>query len=322
MAGQYDAPHILSNDAERYVASTTSEAIFFIRARAADDVRPYQEGRDALSHLLRIPVSSKGKRKRDEASSSKKPEPADQVDDSWHEGDIYTATGFAARRQDGLMIILTAAHIIKQVYAHRPVITNDCRLLNTAIFFDVLCIHQERNLLHADPPQSFGAIPRRFTRATVLAIDSQLDLLALQIQEDQIQIYAYPTHVQVPCPHNHGVIPIAERTSPDSERVLFQSWPNLRCDSTYWTKSSYAERRYDTLTSLNPYHYGMKLLEIPGLNCPKGCSGGPIVNGLMCAVGLYHGVINGYGYAVSLRDIRNFMQRYHLLEGPMPAVPP
>jgi hypothetical protein len=177
-----------------------------------------------------------------------------------------------------------------------------------------MCIHQERNVLNtAAPADDIGAMVRKFSIATVVGIDSELDLLALEVTDGSMMIYNQATQQRFPCVQHHGLIPVDDRTAPDSEEVLVQSWPELRSDSTYWAKSSYPERRYNTLTSTNPYRYGMRLLELPGVNCPKGCSGSPIVNGRLCAVGIFHGTLGNYGYAISSGDIRNFLQRYNLV---------
>jgi hypothetical protein len=332
MEAQPEVPNFLPTFAHRYVASVTSDAIFHVRARAMDDARPSRDGRAALNRLLCIndpkrnsgnrTVASSSSKQKSKASSSEHPEPSEPLDDMWTKDDIRTSTGFAVRRNENRMLILTVAHIIRPVYAHRAVITNACEDLNTAFRFDVMCIHQERDLLSiAEADQDIGAMRRTFTNARIVAIDSELDLLALEVADDEIWIFDEATKECSPCVRHHGLLPIDEMAAADSEDVLLQSWPELRSDSTYWAKSSYPERRYNSLTSTNPYGYGMRLLELPGVQCPNGCSGSPVINGRLRAVGLLHGVLGKYGYAVSSADIRNFLQRYHLVSNDCCYVP-
>jgi hypothetical protein len=220
------------------------------------------------------------------------------------------------RRYEGNTLILTTAYIVRPIYAHRTVVSNDCTDLNTAFRFEVMCIHQERNLVStAAPDRDIGTMRRRYTYARVLAIDSELDLIALQITDSGIMncIIHNNLYLYLPCGQPHGLIPIAEIPATDGEEVLLHAWPELRNDSTFWTISSYPDRRYSCLTSVNPYRYRMRLLELPGVNCSQGCSGGPVVNARLQAVGVMHGVLNNYGYAIPSSDVLTFLQRYHLV---------
>jgi hypothetical protein len=89
---------------------------------------------------------------------------------------------------------LTVAHVIEEVYYDGRHLTagsadstsaDILRDINTAFYFDVICVHQERLLKKSDV-EDISKLERFHTPAEVVAIDARVDLLALKCQIEGI----------------------------------------------------------------------------------------------------------------------------------------
>ncbi|KAL5215605.1 hypothetical protein ABZP36_007006, partial [Zizania latifolia] len=101
------------------------------------------------------------------------------------------------------------------------------------------------------------------------------------------------------CNFEHPPIAVAPRPPQTTEEVVLLGWPPQRSESISIGHVSFIDRTYDMICDLdyNVKGYTMRLMEVAGLICSQGYSGGPLLNNNVEIVGTYHGVIENKGYS-------------------------
>ncbi|KAM0905784.1 hypothetical protein ACQ4PT_017159 [Festuca glaucescens] len=298
-----EEPHILSNQALRFVAEQSAESVFSVqvcpRSKLEDDNVNAVKALDKLMRRV-------GKNNQDKGAvdvDAKKPE-------------FSMVTGFSIGKAKDCLTILTVSHVIEEVYYDGRHLTagsadsssvDILKDINTPFHFDVICVHQERLLKKSDV-EDISKLARFHTPAEVVAIDTRVDLLALKCQIEGIYI---SEDAEYSCPYHDTSLAIADLPAPTSETVLLQGWPYLLSDFQSCGNISVNERPYNVVDKTNQYGYQMKLIEIPRMKCVSECSGGPVVVGAMaegrlCYVGVYFKTIKNSGYAVNLHNVKEF----------------
>lgn len=155
---------------------------------------------------------------------------------------------------------------------------------------------------------------RQTTTARVIAVDTQKDLLVLEINTGYLCLFSGENQRTEYCRFEHPPIPIAPRPPRTMEEVVLLGWPPQRSESASTGTVSFIGRTYDMICAedSNVKGYTMKLME-SGLVCSNGYSGGPLLNNDVQTVGTYHGVIEKKGYSVSLEDINQFLTRFQVV---------
>lgn len=355
-------PHIFSNEAENYIATTAVDSVFLVEVdirhfHVPDDQPRYKQmcknmyasisnrvlpktppenetggpSKASKTNQSDGPSASRGKGKKKgpstttskemESSTSElapetepkqkpQPEPKQGLTTNITQGTRQRqATGFVIARRANIIKILTCAHIIEDVYTkdkHEVTLQE----LNAEFTFDVQCVHQERRLLATPSPLPTSRRLRSLTNAMVVAIDTSKDLLVLQVNADDILLSNSQT-----CTCEHAPINIALAPPRIREKVMLLGWPPQRSESSTEGCVSYLKRTYDAVCDIdfNVKGYTMRLMEVSGLVCGHGYSGGPLLNNEMEFVGTYHGTIEMKGYSVSLGDIRRFLAQFEVV---------
>lgn len=217
-------------------------------------------------------------------------------------------TGFLVHRHDNFIYILTTAHAVDSVYqkgVHQISILD----LNVAFSFSIICTHHEEYLKSTQPDMKVSELVRSYSAASVIAIDTQKDLLLLEAEVDQLRLHDVDDDQFVACPFDHPVITMSLSPPAKDELVLMHGWPPHRVNSSVWGNASHNNRTYDVLTRSNVKGYDMRLMEVPQFDCSDGFSGSPILNGDSNCVVVYHAIIKQtkFGYCISLDDVRRFV---------------
>lgn len=283
------APHILSNPQQQWVVEKTANSIFSIISTPRGEKFPNDKvaKEKYVAILSRLHTGGKNQ-SRHWSAWEKKWSKLKKV--------TATATAFAFQKPEkGHLILLTSAHLIKEMYLKKYGLTKpDIASLNKAYCFDVSCVHTAREF-QISPEDDNADL---YVSATLVAIDSSLDIMALTVCEQDLARRCTASHCTI-----NG---IADEMPPRGELILLQGWPHGKFDTSAWGHMSTA-RGYNWITSENPHGYRMKVSEIPLLDCEDGCSGGPLVNGKLQCAGLYHGTLDYCGYVVHISHIRQFL---------------
>lgn len=158
-----------------------------------------------------------------------------------------------------------------------------------------------------------GKIERITTAAYVVALDTSRDLMVLEVPTTHIISRKDPNGAKIVCDSDHPIIKMAQSYSGRMNKVFLQGWPPQCYMSASPGQMCFEGRSYSSITSLNPKGYRMKLSEIFGMVGPKGCSGGPVVNHEKQCAGVFHGVIDNKGFAVSLDTVKDFLQEHRMV---------
>lgn len=187
-------------------------------------------------------------------------------------------TGFAIAQRGNVITILTCAHGFDEAYSEEKGVTVDS--LKNKFEFMVRCTHRNESERES---------------ATVKAVDCRKDLLLLELVSA--------------CTFSHR--PLSMGHPPKSQDlVVLQSWPLFGSKTMAYGRVTCFGRTYDDLTSDNHKGYNMVLTELTDLCCANGCSGGPLIDGKLCYVGVYHGTQRNSGYAVSFNDMKLFVDTH------------
>lgn len=222
------------------------------------------------------------------------------------------STAFAIAKNENTLRIMTCAHTIEELYtADKHNVTP--ALANAFYRFDVHCFHQEDAIVRQAGERPLEDIERITAPAYVLALDTSRDLMVLEVSTTHIFSRKDPSGGNIVCDDDHTIIRMAQSDSGKMNKVFLQGWPPQCYMSVSTGQTCFEGRLYSSVTSLNPKGYGMKLSEIFGMVAPDGCSGGPVVNHEKQCPGVFHGVINSKGYAVSLDTVEDFLQEHRLV---------
>ncbi|KAF8769165.1 hypothetical protein HU200_006665 [Digitaria exilis] len=223
---------------------------------------------------------------------------------SHRDGGQRNATGFAIAEHGNTLRILTCAHTIDEVYTagHHDISVDE---VNEFFTFDVHCSHQEVGILNELNGRPINEQVRMKTRASVVAIDSERDLMVLEINKSNIHLVGE----QIMCDNPHPRINIAEDDPTELDVCILQGWPAQRMGSLSVGQLSLRRRTYEAITQINEKGYTMKLAEFTKMRGEEGSSGGPALDGLTRCVGVYHGVIGTKEYVVCADDVNVFLNR-------------
>uniref|UniRef100_A0A0D9WD44 Peptidase S1 domain-containing protein n=1 Tax=Leersia perrieri TaxID=77586 RepID=A0A0D9WD44_9ORYZ len=341
------APHSLSNDSANYVAMKGAESIFLVEAIPwhLDDGREPTPGfkRDCknMYNELADQVQLQTEEAKDGTGSSKRPREAsssqsknkqkgisiraDETSKNKQKGvsmgitagtkERYS-TGFAIARDSPSgerLRILTCAHIFEDLYK-KGMHTLTKENIEKMFKISVICVHQQREVLARDSPLPPSRRLKQPTLATVFAVDTEKDLLVLEINIGYLCLFSgtQPTEY---CMFDNPPICVAPRPPQIREEVVLLGWPPQRSESSSSGNVSFPNRTYDMVCDLefNMKGYTMTLMEIDKLLCAHGYSGGPVLNTVVQLVGTYHGIIEKKGYSVSLEDINQFLTQFGVM---------
>ncbi|CAO2036908.1 unnamed protein product [Urochloa humidicola] len=226
-----------------------------------------------------------------------------------------SCTGFAIARSGNKLRILTCTHGMEEVYrAGKHIVT--AANLNTFYRFDVLCMHQEHWVVEKPDSKPIEKRDRLAAPGYVLAIDTEKDLMVLEVNLELLYCGWDKKGKGIVCSEDHPVLKMATSVSRVFETIFLQGWPNQCYKSLSRGQMSFEGRVYGALTQLNQKGYNMNLLEIIGMLGSEGFSGGPVLNGKNEYLAVYHGVLESRGYAISLRDVIAFLDKFKMLAFP------
>lgn len=208
-------------------------------------------------------------------------------------------TGFIIGHRGRGAHVLTCCHSLKAFYSAEQQLTQEM-----VQWFDihVMCTHQEEHLASSssslyDNPNS----PRIYTAATAVEVDGNKDLMLLEISMNQLY-----RRTGNRCLRSHEPLKLAKSVPPQLNDVVMISWPPLQPDTVVTGELTNASRCYNQLSSETNKGYNMRLLELNMIG-RDGCSGSPILNHEGEVVAVYHGRLHDKGYAVSFRDVHDFL---------------
>ncbi|KAF8660319.1 hypothetical protein HU200_057895 [Digitaria exilis] len=242
--------------------------------------------------------------KREPSNEDSEASPKKGIKTSRRNGGQRNATGFVIAEHGNTLRILTCSHTIDEVYAagHHDVTVDE---VNEFFSFDVHCSHQEVGILNELNGRPINEQVRMKTQASVVAIDSERDLMVLEINKSNI----YLAGEQIMCDHPHPRINIAEDDPTELDVCILQGWPAQRMGSLSVGQLSFRRRTYEAITQINEKGYTMKLAEFTKMRGEEGSSGGPALDGLTRCVGVYHGVIGTKEYVVCANDVNVFLNK-------------
>lgn len=218
------------------------------------------------------------------------------------------STGFAIAVKGKTLRILTCAHSLEDTFTSSMHRTNP-EDINELFRFDVHCIHHECEVVQKRSRMKISNRKRDITPAWVVAIDTKLDLLVLEIDVDELH-----GNSEKICTSEHPPIKLSESDPTELTRLTLIGWPSQRCNSLATGQVSHCGWTYDSVSSLNIKGYAMDFLEIHGMVGTNGFSGGPIINNECECVALYHGVFNeAMGYGVGLDNLRAFLDKHKVV---------
>ncbi|CAL5014344.1 unnamed protein product [Urochloa decumbens] len=184
--------------------------------------------------------------------------------------------------------------------------------VNSYFCFDVHCSHQESRILRNLNGKPINEQVRLTTQAIVVALDTEKDLMVLEFDTDRIQYKEGDTDII--CNKAHPVISMARSDPTKAEVCILQGWPPQRTGSLSIGQLSFECRTYEAITALNKKGYNMRLCEFTNMEGDDGSSGAPAINGLGESMGVYHGVIGTKAYAVSAKDVTQFLDKSGTLQ--------
>ncbi|CAN6241297.1 unnamed protein product [Urochloa humidicola] len=159
-----------------------------------------------------------------------------------------------------------------------------------------------------------SARKRSFTPANIVAIDTELDLMVLEVESGELVRNLDDEGYDMNCEAEHPVMNMANGNPVKMQKVVLAGWPPQRPNSTVTGQVSKCDWTYDAVSGLNDKGYTMRFLEVDGMTGGSGFSGSPVLDGNCGYVGVYHGVFNeGMGYAVSLGNVNAFLQAHNML---------
>lgn len=290
----FPAPHLLTHPAKHHLVSKTIHSVFNIEV----NVRHQEEdNKSAFRHFCRILKRLPINKNLDIAEIEETTIPTE------------VCTGFVIEQRGNILYLLTTAHALDDYYdaKNHDLTPKD---LNKSFIFKVLCIHQERHLLSLQGVDDKSEhLNRYFCDAKVVAVNTQVDLMLLKLNREDIYYSYQDADNFIICPEDHPLIKLGKSPPVESENVFLQGWPALRSQTSVWGHISHTNRRYDTLTSLNVKGYKMNLIEVPEFQCAAGTSGSAILNGAARCVAVYHGIQKNCkaGYAISYQDVKTFV---------------
>lgn len=227
---------------------------------------------------------------------------------------VRQTTGFGVGDQGQILQILTGAHCLEDIYSaglHNKLTLEE---VNAMFRFDVICFHQEKAVQTMDSPIMPSERNRQYTAARVVAMDTELDLLLLAIDKKALCLHPVENGEEINCQLDHPVITLAPKNPSEVDKLVLAGWPPQRSGDITTGQLSRCDISYDCVTSSNAMGYNMKLLEAHSLVAASGNSGGPVLNGDQQCTGVYHGVFNdSKGYAVSLSDVRRFLETHKVV---------
>lgn len=277
--GGNERPHFLSDEKVNWVVNTPGNSLFSVkvsvRALVEEDIKIAKDAKTALGKLRRSRVSGEKGR----------PRVSPNMESSY-------ITGFAIGEERGMIRIITSTQGIKEILPQK-IGYPSVEQINSVFKFEVKCLHEEERLKQE---QSEDGSP--YWNATLLHSDCRKDLLLLEVD------------VKAKCNVDHPAIRLA--TSHPSEStgmlVFLHGWP-VHCEGsvTRGRISHIGRQVTDVLGGPSEFMYDMKLTEIFGGCCSKGFSGGPVVNGDLDCLGVFHQNYNSNGYATSWEDVAQFL---------------
>ncbi|BAF12743.1 uncharacterized protein [Oryza sativa Japonica Group] len=219
----------------------------------------------------------------------------------------FFATGSMIYQDENFGYILTCAHILEDFYSANIVLSKE--QANRWFKFLILCKHNEDHMktIHPDLYES-ERDKRNYTVATVLKIDQRKDLMLLQFNLSTLYATQYAQRCRLP----HQSLKLAENPSSAPNDVVMISWPPNRPDTVVIGQVSNQCRLFNQLTTERDKGYNMQFIELK-INVEKGASGSPILNHAGDILAVYHGRIEGKGYAISHDDIYEFLYTRKIL---------
>jgi hypothetical protein len=133
--------------------------------------------------------------------------------------------------------------------------------------------------------------------------------MVLEVEAGELALKLDDQGYQDSCEYDHPVIHLAKANPRKMQKLVVAGWPPQRSFAAVTGQVSECDWTYDAVSG-NAKGYTMKLLEVDGMVGDSGFSGSPVLDGNCDYVGVYHGVFHiGMGYAVSLEDVKAFLQR-------------
>ncbi|GJN23598.1 hypothetical protein PR202_gb11262 [Eleusine coracana subsp. coracana] len=273
--GDFSPPHELSNVAHKTVHDERIESVFFVKVVR----RPQYHGQ--IIQYLRNSFHMTLAEARETIAAP------------------FFATAFMVHEDGDLGYLLTCCHLLKDLYSDEHELT-----LERARWFKflVLCKHNERYMAINFPDlYNLNYDPRNYTQACPVKVDQGRDLLLLQIDMASLYGSVYPDWCELP----HPPLQLAQHWPRELDDVVMISWPPNRCD-TVVIGQVVNFRNHHQITADRTKGYFMDLIELK-INGQEGTSGSPVLDHNGFVTSMYHGRLEGKGYAVSLDDIDEFL---------------